>query len=122
VIGVDTVVELDGTLFGKPGDEREAAAVLAHLSGRRHGVWSALCLLQGGGERTGTARTLVSFRTLDPALIAWYVASGEWRDRAGGYAIQGRGGALVKEIEGDFWNVVGLPVALLMEMAPELVT
>ena len=61
------------------------------------------------------------FRALDPPLLDWYLASGEWRDRAGGYAIQGRGGALVEGIEGDYRNVVGLPVPLLLELAPELI-
>jgi septum formation protein len=122
VIGVDTEVELDGELFGKAGDEREAARMLRGLSGRRHRVWSGLCLIESGRERTGTACTLVTFRSLDPGLLDWYVAGGEWRDRAGAYAIQGRGAALVERVEGDFWNVVGLPVALLLDMAPELVT
>lgn len=68
-----------------------------------------------------SVRTLVRFRRLSAVEIDWYLATGEWRERAGGYAIQGRGAALVEEIEGDFWNVVGLPVAALVGLAPELV-
>jgi septum formation protein len=79
-------------------------------------VWSGIAL---GGE-TSAACTKVMFRRLDEAILNWYLASAEWRDRAGGYAIQGKGAALVRAIEGDFWNVVGLPVAALLELAPDL--
>jgi septum formation protein len=120
VLGVDTEVVLDGRVFGKPGDEGEAEAFLKRLSGRTHEVMSGIALRAGGEERTGVAVTSVRFRDLDPAEIDWYVAGGEWRDRAGGYAIQGRGAALVEGIEGDYWNVVGLPVPLLLELAPDL--
>src|ERR671928_227879 len=79
----------------------------------------ALCLPHGE-ERTDVAVTRVRFRLLEQRDVDWYLATGEWRERAGGYAIQGRGAALVAEIEGDYWNVVGLPVALLVELAPDL--
>ena len=79
-----------------------------------------LCLIADGRARTAAATTVVEFRALDEALIDWYVESGEWRERAGGYAIQGRGAALVERIEGDYLNVVGLPVPLLCEMEPEI--
>jgi septum formation protein len=116
VLGVDTTVSLDGRSFGKPGDEEEAARVLRLLSGRTHEVWSGIAL----NEQTAAACTKVTFRPLDDAILNWYLRSGEWRDRAGGYAIQGRGAALVEAIEGDFWNVVGLPVPELLRMAPDL--
>jgi septum formation protein len=120
VLGVDTEVLLSGELLGKARDEREADAFLRHLSGRTHRVLSGLVLLDRDGERSGVERTAVTFRELDARLRRWYLETGEWRDRAGAYAIQGRGAALVERIEGDFWNVVGLPVPLLLGLAPEL--
>jgi len=122
VLGVDTEVVLDGRVFGKPRDEGEAEVFLRRLSGRTHEVLSGIALCgPHGDERTDVAVTRVRFRLLEQHDIDWYVASGEWRERAGGYAIQGRGAALVAEIEGDYWNVVGLPVAKLIELAPELI-
>jgi len=121
VLGVDTAVALEGRAYGKPADEREARAVLELLSGQVHEVWSAVAVLSPGERvREASVSTLVRFRALDPVLLDWYLTSGEWRERAGGYAIQGRGAALVEEIRGDFWNVVGLPVPALLELAPEL--
>jgi septum formation protein len=122
ILGVDTVVALDGAIYGKPVDAEHARATLCALSGRQHAVISGVCLAEAGGQRmrVATARTMVSFRELEGALIEWYVASGEWRERAGGYAIQGRGAALVAGIEGDYTNVVGLPVTTLLELAPDL--
>jgi septum formation protein len=120
VLGVDTDVVLDGHVFGKPAGEEEAATLLRRLSGRTHEVWGGLALREGGAERTATAVTRVRFRLLEDPDLRWYLAGGEWRDRAGGYAIQGRGAALVESIDGDFWNVVGLPVAELLRLAPDL--
>ena len=120
VLGVDTTVALDGRLFGKPGSREEAEAVLRTLSGREHEVWSGLALRSAEAERTAAARTRVRFRALADEDLRWYLDGGEWRERAGGYAIQGRGAALVERIEGDFWNVVGLPVPELVRLAPEL--
>ncbi len=120
VLGVDTLVALEGRPLGKPRDERAAREFLTALSGGEHEVHSGLALLGPDGERVERATTRVRFRSLAPAEIDWYVVSGEWRERAGGYAIQGRGAALVEQIEGDYWNVVGLPVALLVGMAPWL--
>jgi septum formation protein len=120
VLGVDTVVVLDGRLHGKAADERAAREQLERLSGRVHEVWSGMALVSASSEQTAAARTLVAFRVLDEALIDWYLSSGEWRERAGAYAIQGRGAALVERIEGDYWNVVGLPVAKLLKLAPDL--
>jgi septum formation protein len=122
ILGVDTVVVVDGAVYGKPADAAAARATLALLSGRDHEVLSGLCVLAPGGDepRTALARTRVRFRPLDDAALDWYVATEEWRERAGGYAIQGRGAALVAEIEGDYLNVVGLPVAVLLELLPGL--
>jgi septum formation protein len=120
VLGVDTVVALGDQLYGKPAGAEEARATLTALSGRTHQVIGGLCLIDGRRTRTTKAITKVDFSGLDDAIIDWYVATGEWRGRAGGYAIQGRGAALVKRIEGDYFNVVGLPVALLLELEPRL--
>jgi septum formation protein len=120
VMGADTVVSLDGRIYGKPASEAEARQTLAALSGRRHEVIGGLCLIGDGQARTATVRTAVSFRSLEDREIAWYLQSEEWRDRAGAYAIQGRGAALVEAIDGDYLNVVGLSVARLMALAPDL--
>lgn len=116
VVGVDTIVLVDDLVLGKPGDEAEAAEMLALLAGREHHVISGLTLRDAAGEETAHARTVVRFRPLDSAAIDDYVARGEWRGRAGGYAIQEAGAALVAGIDGDFFNVVGLPVALLVDL------
>jgi septum formation protein len=116
VLGVDTVVVLDERVLGKPADAAEAAAFLSALAGRRHDVVSGLCLLDSGGDAwTAHARTAVTFRALSRAAVDGYVATGEWRERAGAYAIQGVGSALVTAVDGDYWNVVGLPVALTLD-------
>jgi septum formation protein len=122
VLGADTEVWLDGQVYGKPDGLPEARNQLERLSGRTHEVWSAVALLEGGRGRTATARTSVTFKQLDARLLDWYLESGEWNDRAGSYAIQGRGAALVECIEGDFWNVVGLPIPALLDLAPDLVS
>ncbi len=113
VLGVDTEVLLDGELLGKPADDREAKAMLASLAGRTHEVVSGLCLRTAAWEDLHTEVTLVTFRPLAQRELAHYIASDEWDGRAGAYAIQGLGAALVERIEGDFLNVVGLPGALL---------
>jgi septum formation protein len=118
VLGADTEVALDEEIFGKPADEAGARAFLERLSGRTHVVWGGLAVRDAGELRTAVAATAVTFRTLAPADLDWYLAAGEWRERAGGYAIQGRGAALVAGIDGDFWNVVGLPVPELLELVP----
>lgn len=115
VLGVDTVVATGAALWGKPVDADAAAATLRHLSGRAHEVVSGFALVDADGVRAGHDTTLVIFRELSDAVIGWYVGSGEWEGRAGGYAIQGRGGALIRRIEGDYLNVVGLPVAALLD-------
>jgi septum formation protein len=116
VVGVDTAVVVDGRVLGKPANEGEAAEMLELLSGRAHVVVSGLCLLRPGWEVVEHEETLVLFRRLTPRDVAAYVATGEWRGRAGGYAIQARGGALVARIDGDYLNVVGLPAALLVRL------
>ena len=118
VLGVDTAVVLNGEVFGKPRDAREAERVLRALSGRDHEVMSGIAVRDG--DARAVAVTSVRFRELDERTVAWYLATGEWADCAGGYAIQGKGAALVDEIEGDYWNVVGLPVPLLLRMVPDL--
>jgi septum formation protein len=140
VLGVDTDVALDGRLLGKAGTEEEARDRLVALSGRTHEVLSGVVLLgtdalfshsetkastnaedaDSFAERSGVATSYVTFRDLDDATLTMYLRSGEWRDRAGAYAIQGLGAILVDELRGDFSNVVGLPLALLLDLAPEL--
>lgn len=124
VLGVDTTVVLDGRTWGKPSTEEEAAAMLRMLSGRTHTVVSGLCLLTEEWEELHHETTRVRFRRLHDREVDAYVRSGEWRGRAGGYAIQGRASAFVEAVEGDFWNVVGLPVPrlaeLLLRRLPEL--
>jgi septum formation protein len=142
VLGVDTDVALDGRLLGKAGTEEEARQRLETLSGRTHEVLGGVILLgidalvadtatkasvdagidesAGIDERAGVASSHVTFRDLDAATLSMYLHSGEWRDRAGAYAIQGLGAILVERLEGDFANVVGLPVRLLLQLAPEL--
>jgi nucleoside triphosphate pyrophosphatase len=119
VLGVDTEVVLDGRVYGKPGDEGEAEAMLEELSGQTHEVVSGLCLLTPAWEEMRHAVTRVSFRALTPRELGLYVVSEEWRERAGGYAIQGLGAALVERIDGDYLNVVGLPTTVLVELLAE---
>jgi septum formation protein len=121
VLGVDTAVVHEGRVFGKPRDADQAEAFLRRLSGRTHEVLSGVVLRGEGQERSRVAATRVRFRRLEPADLDWYLASGEWRERAGGYAIQARGAALVDRLEGDYSNVVGLPVSALVAIAPDLV-
>jgi septum formation protein len=116
VLGVDTAVVVDDRVLGKPADADEAAAMLRLLAGRAHVVVSGLCLLASDWEVVERDETLVVFRLLAARELDAYVATGEWRDRAGGYAIQSRGAALVERIEGDYLNVVGLPAALLVRL------
>jgi septum formation protein len=126
VLGCDTIVTLDGDVYGKPADRHGAERMLRALSGRTHEVVSGLVLLGGEGpgeverERSVHAVTQVSFRELEEPLLAWYLDLEEWRGRAGSYAIQGAGAALVREVRGDYENVVGLPLAGLLDIAPEL--
>ena len=122
VIACDTDVVLDGKALGKPADAAESRAYLDRMSGRAHTVMSGLVVVVDGEEREGLERTSVVFRELDEAKKERYVEFGEWEGRSGGYAIQTLGSTLVERIEGSVSNVVGLPVGLLFELAPELLT
>jgi septum formation protein len=116
VLGCDTEVVCGGRVYGKPAGPEKAEEMLESLAGRTHEVVSGLALITPMWEEVHREVTRVSFRELTPRDVAWYVASREWEGRAGGYAIQGQGAALVARIEGDYLNVVGLPVALLVRL------
>ena len=119
VVGVDTAVVLEDRIFGKPTNASDAEQMLEELSGKTHVVVSGLCLLTPGWEDVEHEATQVSFRELTPRELGTYVAAGEWEGRAGAYAIQGRGASLVRFIDGDYLNVVGLPAALLVRLLAE---
>ena len=119
VLGVDTAVSLGGKIYGKPANATEAEQMLEELSGETHVVVSGLCLITPAWELVEHDSTRVTFRELTPRELAHHLTHGEWEGRAGGYAIQGRGAALVEEIEGDYLNVVGLPAALLVRILAE---
>jgi septum formation protein len=116
VVGVDTEVVLQGLIFGKPADATEAEQMLEALAGKTHVVMSGLCVLTPGWEVVEHVGTRVTFRELTARDLAAYIASSEWEGRAGAYAIQGRGAALVSSVEGDYLNVVGLPAACLVRI------
>lgn len=116
VIGADTVVVLDGAILGKPRDEGEAREMLSALSGRTHQVYTGVSLFHPGGRRTEHEVTAVTFRPLSQEEIAAYVATGEPMDKAGAYGIQGLGALLVERLEGDYFNVMGLPLCRLGRM------
>jgi nucleoside triphosphate pyrophosphatase len=116
VVGADTIVSVDGRLLPKPTSEEQARAWLRALSGRTHRVVGGICVAGPGGERDAVESTEVTFRVLEDGDIDAYVATGEWRGRAGGYAIQGAGGGLVERIRGSYENVVGLPIESLRRL------
>jgi septum formation protein len=120
VIACDTDVVLDGKALGKPVDAAEARSYLDRMSGRPHEVLSGLVVVRDGEERSGLERTTVVFRELSASEKERYVRFGEWEGRSGGYAIQTLGSTLVERLEGSVSNVVGLPVGLLIDLAPEL--
>jgi septum formation protein len=120
IVACDTDVVLDGKALGKPTDEVEAREYLDRMSGRAHTVLSGLIVLENGEERSGLDRTSVVFKELSDEEKERYVWFGEWRGRSGGYAIQTLGSTLVERVEGSVSNVVGLPVGLLLELAPAL--
>jgi septum formation protein len=115
VVACDTVVALDGRLYPKPRDRAAAEATLRTLSGRTHEVVSALWV----DGRSDVERTAVTFVDIAENRLRWYLDSGEWEDRAGAYAIQGRGAALVARIEGEYHNVVGFPVQAFLRLLPQ---
>lgn len=118
IIAADTVVVLDGKIFGKPADVQDCARMLSELSDRVHTVLTGVCIISPDGRTLSFYdSTRVEFYPLSEKEIACYIATGEPMDKAGGYAIQGEGAMLVKGIEGDFYNVIGLPIARLKRMA-----
>ena len=120
VLGADTVVALDGAILGKPRDAAQAREYVGRLNGRTHEVVGGIALARDGEVvATAVEITRVTFRTSGAQALDRYVATGEWEGRAGGYAIQGEGQALVERIEGDYLNVVGLPAALLIRLFAE---
>jgi septum formation protein len=121
VLGVDTVVALDGQIFGKPASAADAEATLKRLAGRTHEVVSGLALLTPANTQVVHEVTTVTFRPLPEALVRRYVKTGEWAGRAGGYAIQEQGAALVRTISGDYLNVVGLPLGALLDLDLRLI-
>jgi septum formation protein len=122
VLGADTVVVVDGQLLGKPSDATDAARMLRMLSGREHQVITGVCLVTGGQASVASETTLVTVGDLTDQDIADYVSSGEPMDKAGAYAIQGIASRWIPRIEGDYSNVVGLPVALVFRMLRGLET
>ncbi len=120
VIAADTVVFLDGVLLEKPGSEAEAKVMLRRLSGHTHIVCTGVAVAYEGETRSFVQQTRVTFHELSDTLIDWYVATGEPMDKAGAYGIQGKGALLVEGIEGDYFNVVGLPVAALYRLLLEM--
>ncbi|MDR0819492.1 MAG: Maf family protein [Oscillospiraceae bacterium] len=113
IISADTIVVIDGKILGKPADADDAANMLAELSSKTHEVITAVTLLKNGGALEFTERTFVTFREITPAEINAYVSSGEPLDKAGAYGIQGLGGMFIERIDGDYYNVVGLPICAL---------
>lgn len=120
IIGADTIVVCDGKLLGKPRSEPEAREMLTLLSGRTHTVYTGLVLSQDEKEITGFEATDVTFRKLTPEMISSYISTGEPMDKAGAYGIQEKGAFLVEKINGDYFNVVGLPLCRLGKMLEEL--
>ncbi|RJX33139.1 MAG: septum formation inhibitor Maf [Desulfarculus sp.] len=116
VLAADTLVVLGPDILGKPADAFQAAEMLRLLSGREHQVVTGFCLRDDQGQASGLGLSIVRFRELRPAEIAAYVASGEPLDKAGAYAVQGLGAALVSEVGGSYTNVVGLPLAAVLEL------
>lgn len=116
VIGADTGVFLEGEHFGKPKGRKEARRMLAALAGRWHEVYTGVCVLGPSGEEVALVSTRVKFLPLSPAEIDWYLDSEDVSDKAGAYAIQGRAGAFVERIEGDFFNVMGFPLSTVYRM------
>ena len=120
IVAAETIVVLEGNVLGKPANKAEAIASLTALSGKTHRVITGVVLRYQDKEYSFSETTLVTFNTLTLAQIEYYIENYKPYDKAGGYAIQGRGSSLVASVEGDIANVIGLPVGLLLELAPEL--
>lgn len=116
LLGADTIVVCRGEVLGKPADPEDARRMIESLSGRWHRVYTGLALVSGGRRLLGSECTKVRFRALSKSQIEWYVGTGEPMDKAGAYAIQGRGAALISAVEGCYTNVIGLPLPKLMNM------
>ena len=121
VLAADTLVVVDGDILGKPADARQAREFVERLAGRSHEVVGGFALAEDGSVVVaGVEKTTVTFRAATSELLDWYVGTGEWEGRAGGYAIQGAGAVLVSGIVGDYLNVVGLPLTRLLDLRPDL--
>ena len=120
VLGADTTVVIDGQILGQPRDEADARRMLELLNGRWHEVMTGVALVRVGGEaRVDYERTRVRFAEMSGAEIDWYVASGEAFGKAGAYGIQGKAALFIEEIEGDYFNIMGLPIRLVYELATD---
>lgn len=121
VLGADTTVVIDGEILGKPADLDDARCMLKSLSGRRHEVLTGVALVCGDLKKAGLERTSVHFSPLRPEEIEFLVANGNPLDKAGAYAVQAQAALFIERIEGDYWNVVGLPINLVYRLLGELV-
>lgn len=120
VLAADTAVVVDETILGKPTDDQDAASMLKRLSGRPHEVVTGVSLRRNGRESNRVETTTVEFSALTDADIAWYIESGEGRDKAGAYGIQGLASRFIPAIHGSYSNVVGLPIAIVHELVAEI--
>lgn len=116
VIGADTIVDIDGEIIGKPASEEDAAKTLRRMQGRAHNVYTGLAVLKNGYRDMRFVETKVHFRPMTETEIRWYVSTGEPLDKAGSYGVQGLGSVFVESIEGNYFNVVGLPAPTLYDM------
>ncbi|MET3727623.1 septum formation protein [Fictibacillus halophilus] len=119
ILGADTIVSYQNNRLGKPKDRMEAAEMLRMLSGQTHEVYTGVCLIDETKKVIFSVKTNVTFHTLDENTIEWYLNTGEPFDKAGGYGIQGSGSLLVDKIEGDYFNVVGLPISKVVRSLKE---
>ena len=119
VLAADTEVLCDGHILGKPADERDALAMLRRLQGRAHEVVTGVCVVSRGVARSGVERSVVRFAPMSERELAWYVATGEPFDKAGGYHVDGKGALFIETVEGSPSNVAGLPVRLLLRLVRE---
>jgi septum formation protein len=119
VLAADTEVLLDGHILGKPEDERDALSMLRRLAGRTHEVVTGVCLVSGGVARSGVERSVVAFAPMGDEELAWYAATGEPLDKAGGYHVDGKGALFIETVRGSPSNVAGLPVRLLLRLVRE---
>lgn len=121
VLGSDTTVVVDGQIIGKPVDMDDAKRMLRLLSGRRHEVLTGVAVVRGGDERVGLQRTAVKFAEMSAAEIDFLAENGDPLDKAGAYAVQAQAALFIEGIEGDYWNVVGLPISLVYRLVVDLV-